>query len=186
MENTMALSHAIMTALLEQDMTGYELAKSFDTSLGLFWRASHQQIYQDLAKLQQQGLLAGEAITQQGKPDKIAYTLTSAGRSALERWVFDSSRLQESKDDLFVKLYNLSTTNSEHLSAEIAQRKAAMAQRLHLYQTIRQRHYHMPSALAVRQQGVYLALLAGIGGAEQFVCWCDQALALLSDINTAS
>ena len=47
----MALSHAIMTALLEEDLTGYDLAKKFDTSLGFFWQASHQQIYQDLKKL---------------------------------------------------------------------------------------------------------------------------------------
>ena len=49
----MALSHAIMTALLEDDLSGYELAKRFDTSLGFFWRASHQQIYQELRKLEE-------------------------------------------------------------------------------------------------------------------------------------
>ena len=40
----MALTHAILTALLEEDLTGYELAKQFDVSLGFFWTASHQQI----------------------------------------------------------------------------------------------------------------------------------------------
>ena len=44
----MALTHAILTALLEEDLTGYELAKQFDVSLGFFWTASHQQIYQTL------------------------------------------------------------------------------------------------------------------------------------------
>ncbi|MFT6051207.1 MAG: DNA-binding PadR family transcriptional regulator, partial [Halioglobus sp.] len=33
----MALQHAIMTALLEDEMSGYELAKAFDSSLGFFW-----------------------------------------------------------------------------------------------------------------------------------------------------
>ena len=48
----MALTHAILTALLEEDLTGYELAKQFDVSLGFFWTASHQQIYQTLWFLQ--------------------------------------------------------------------------------------------------------------------------------------
>ena len=37
----MALAHAIMTALIDDDLSGYELAKAFDVSLGFFWRASH-------------------------------------------------------------------------------------------------------------------------------------------------
>ena len=45
----MALSQAIMTALIDDDMSGIDLAKSFAASLGLFWRASHQQIYLSLS-----------------------------------------------------------------------------------------------------------------------------------------
>ena len=32
----MALAHAIMTALIEDDLSGYELARDFETSLGFF------------------------------------------------------------------------------------------------------------------------------------------------------
>ena len=52
----MALAHAIMTALLEDDLSGYELAKDFEASLGFFWHASHQQIYLELRKLVRQAL----------------------------------------------------------------------------------------------------------------------------------
>ncbi len=47
----MALAHAIMTALLEDDLSGYELAGDFETSLSFFCQASHQQIYLELRKL---------------------------------------------------------------------------------------------------------------------------------------
>ena len=47
----MALAHAIMTALIEDDLSGYELARDFEVSLGFFWSASHQQIYQELRKM---------------------------------------------------------------------------------------------------------------------------------------
>ena len=32
-------------------MSGYELAKTFDSSIGFFWKADHQQIYRELSKL---------------------------------------------------------------------------------------------------------------------------------------
>jgi DNA-binding PadR family transcriptional regulator len=176
----MALSHAIMTALLDDEMSGYELAKAFDVSLGLFWHASHQQIYQELRKLVERGYLERETIAQQGKPDKMAHRLTAAGRQALADWVWQESRVQEAKDDLWVKLYNLSPGNVSRLAAEVSQRREQTMQRLYLYERIRRRHYADPDALPVRRKGVYLALVAGIRQGEQFLAWCDDALELLA------
>ncbi len=179
----MALSHAIMTALLEDDMSGYELAKAFDISLGLFWRASHQQIYQELHKLADRGWLQRETVAQAGKPDKIVYALTEAGRSAMAEWVMGNSRVQEGKDDLFVKLYNLAESNAAHLAMEIGHRREQMMQRLYLYEKIRRRHYADPTALPVRRKGVFLALLAGIRQGEHFLAWCDEAQAILATVD---
>lgn len=182
----MALSHAIMTALLEDEMSGYELAKAFDVSLGLFWHASHQQIYQELRKLSDKGWLHKQTVPQTGKPDKIVYGLTSEGHRALQEWVFGDSRVQEAKDDLWVKLYNLSTDNVSRLRGELIERRDQMMQRLYLYEKIRRRHYHDPHALPVRRKGVYLALIGGIRQGEQFLQWCDEALELLGAVEAHS
>ncbi|MFT6285910.1 MAG: DNA-binding PadR family transcriptional regulator [Halieaceae bacterium] len=181
----MALSHAIMTALIDDDMSGYELAKSFDHSLGFFWQASHQQIYQDLRKLSEKGWLSKREVSQRGKPNKISYGLTIAGREAMAEWVYKTSKVQESKDDLFVKLYNLGEGNVAHLMLEIDQRRKNMMQRLYLYEKIRRAHYSDPECLPVRRQGVYLALLGGILNGEQFMQWCDEALELLAKVERA-
>ncbi|MEH6592073.1 MAG: PadR family transcriptional regulator [Halioglobus sp.] len=178
----MALSHAIMTALLEDEMSGYELAKSFDSSLGLFWRASHQQIYQELKKLSAKECLIGRSVAQEGRPAKIAYRLTDKGRAALEQWVLGESRVQEGKDDLLVKLYNLSEDNTAHLVAELEARREQIMGRLYLYERIRRRHYADPEALPVRRKGVYLALMAGVSQGEQFLQWCDDAVKVLARV----
>lgn len=182
----MALSHAIMTALLEDEMSGYELAKAFDVTLGLFWQASHQQIYRELHKLTDQGWLEKEPVAQQGKPDKIVHRLTAAGREALAEWVWGESRVQEGKDDLWVKLYNLSADNISRLAAEIAMRREAMMARLYLYEKIRRRHYDDPDSLPLRRKGIYLALIAGIRQGEQFLGWCDEALEFLASAESGS
>lgn len=178
----MALSHAIMTALLEDEMSGYELAKSFDSSLGLFWRASHQQIYQELKKLSVKGWLTGRSVAQEGRPGKIAYRLTRKGRVGLEEWVLGESRVQDSKDDLLVKLYNLNLDNVAHLVTELENRREQVMGRLYLYERIRRRHYDDPASLPVRRKGVYLALMAGVSQGEQFLQWCDEALTLLARV----
>ncbi len=176
----MALQHAIMTALLEDNMSGFELARAFDASLGFFWRASHQQIYQELKKLADKGLLRSKTMPQKGKPQKIVYSITMAGRQAMDSWVYQESRVQEAKDDLFVKLYNLSDKNLPHLISELEQRREKVMQRLYLYEKIRRSHYENPESLPTRRKGVYLALGWGTAHGEQYLQWCDEALEMLA------
>ncbi len=176
----MALQHAIMTALLEDEMSGFELARAFDSSVGFFWRATHQQIYQELKKLADKGLLKGETVPQTGKPRKIVYAITSAGRSAMHGWVYEESRVQEGKDDLFVKLYNLNSGNLYHMIGELERRREQVMQRLYLYEKIRRMHYEDPASLPLRRKGVYLSLNWSIQHGEQFLQWCDGALEMLA------
>jgi DNA-binding PadR family transcriptional regulator len=178
----MALSHAIMTAMLEDDMSGLELAQSFESSLGLFWRASHQQIYQELRKLSDKGWLSKRKVAQQARPSKIVYGLTKLGREALAKWVMGESRTQEGKDELIVKLYNLGPDNVAHLIMELEHRREQIMGRLYLYERIRRSGYDDPETLPVRRKGIYLALTAAISQGEQFLQWCDPALEMLAKV----
>jgi DNA-binding PadR family transcriptional regulator len=78
-----ALGDAILACLTERPMSGYELAKTFDSSIGFFWKADHQQIYRELSKLRDRGHIQGHEVVQSGKPNKLVYTLTPEGRAAL-------------------------------------------------------------------------------------------------------
>ena len=65
LDPAMSLPHAILTALLEKPSSGLELARRFDKSIGYFWSATHQQIYRELAKLEERAG-PGPAATQPG------------------------------------------------------------------------------------------------------------------------
>lgn len=182
----MALAHAIMTALLDSDLSGYELARDFETSMGFFWHASHQQIYQELHKLAEKSWLNRREVHQSGKPNKIVYGLTKAGREALADWVYSQSKTQTAKDELVIKLYNLSAENAAHLAAEIADRRKEMMRLLYMYEKIRVQHYGDPLSLPTRSKGAYLALIRGLGQGQQFLAWCDEALELLSSVDSVA
>src|SRR5215470_1172874 len=77
-----ALGDAILVCLTERPMTGYELAKTFDSSIGFFWKADHQQIYRELTRLRDKGHVQAREVVQSGKPNKLVYTLTVEGRAA--------------------------------------------------------------------------------------------------------
>ncbi len=178
----MALAHAILTALLEDDLSGSELARDFARSRGLFWQATHQQIYQELHRLAEKRLLNRREVATAGGPPRIVYGLTRAGREALAAWVAGASRYQPAKDELLLKLYSLDPGNAEHLAAEITARREETMRQLYLFEKIRRRHYTAPTALPVRGKGVYLALSLGIRQGEMLLAWCDEALALIAGL----
>ena len=64
----MALADAILACLTERPMTGYELAKTFDSSIGFFWKADHQQIYRELSKLRERGHIQGARSSSPANP----------------------------------------------------------------------------------------------------------------------
>jgi DNA-binding PadR family transcriptional regulator len=179
----MALSHAIMTALIDQDLSGYDLAKQFDVSLGFFWSASHQQIYQQLKSLSAAGEISVTEVSQSGKPAKRLYGLTNTGRNALLEWAQSESRRKPARDDLFVKLYNLGQLPDGLLIGEVEARYIEHQQRLELYQRIQQKGYDSPNALSKRRTGMYLALLAGIYQEQAAIAWCEEALTMLQSID---
>ena len=77
------LREVILTVLAHRPMTGYEIARNFDQVLSHFWRASHQQIYRELARMNGDGYVVFRAVAQSGKPEKKLYSLTKAGRAVL-------------------------------------------------------------------------------------------------------
>ena len=111
----MALGDAILACLTERPMTGYELAKTFDASIGFFWKADHQQIYRELSRLRDRGHIQGREVVQSGKPNKLVYTLTPEGRAALRHWAARPSSPPSIKDDLLVRLYALDSVDIEPL-----------------------------------------------------------------------
>ena len=181
---SMSLSHAILTALLDEDLTGYALAKQFDVSLGFFWQASHQQIYRELKGLHLAGSVNVLEVPQHGKPDKRVYSLTPQGRDMLESWITESTRARGTKDELFIKLFNVGSVPVGQVTAAVEQRRADHVGKLELYRKIETRNYASPLTLSDRKKGVYLSLLAGIRQEQTALAWCDDALDLLSTVKS--
>lgn len=184
----MALADAILVCLTEKPMTGYDLARTFDSSIGFFWMASHQQIYRELGRLKDRRLVQVQEIAQTGKPNRLVYSITEEGRSALRSWSTLASPPPTIRDDLLIRLYALQDIDVSALREQVALRLEHHQNRLARYQKIRERHFSAPH-LDRRETGRLLALDLGLLYETGWVQWCEEALSklgLLRDTNIVS
>jgi DNA-binding PadR family transcriptional regulator len=181
----MALSDAILVLLTEQPMSGYDLAKSFDASIGFFWTADHQQIYRVLGRLKEKGHVDVHEVIQSGRPNKLIYTITQSGLAALKIWSQRPSAPAPIKDDLLVRLYALEHVDVSALRIQLAQRLDLHTDRLHRFQTILKRHFS-GEALSLSQTGRLLGLRMGLRYEQACIEWCREALQSLPSCSGAA
>jgi DNA-binding PadR family transcriptional regulator len=181
----LALGDAILACLTERPMTGYELAKTFDASIGFFWKADHQQIYRELTRLRDRGHIQGREVVQSGKPNKLVYTLTPEGRTALRHWGARPSSPASIKDDLLVRLYALDSVDIEPLRADLMARLEHHRDRCSRYERILNKRF--PQGTALRADvGKLLGLRMGVRYERAVVEWCEEALDALSALSAGA
>ena len=181
----MALGDAILACLTERPMTGYELAKTFDASIGFFWKADHQQIYRELSRLRDKGHVQGREVVQSGKPNKLVYTLTAEGRAALKHWAARPSVPPSIKDDLLVRLYALDCVDIEPLRTDLMARLEHHRDRYERYERLLNKRF--PDGTAPPADvGKMLSLRLGMRHERMVVEWCEEALDALSALSGRS
>lgn len=178
----MALGEAILVCLTERPMSGYDLAKNFDASIGFFWRASHQQIYRELGKLREKGFVERQEISQSGKPNRILHTITPKGRTALFNWSKKPSRQPSIKDDLLVKLYAVEDVDLHTLKEQLLLRIEQHQSNLTKFKRIKERYYDNQD-LTLNQRGKAIALEMGIEEQSSRILWLEKTLTKISEIN---
>jgi DNA-binding PadR family transcriptional regulator len=181
----MALGDAILACLTERPMTGYELAKTFDTSIGFFWKTDHQQIYRELSRLRDRGYIQGREVVQSGKPNKLIYTLTGDGRAAFRHWAARPSTPPSIKDDLLVRLYALEAVDIEPLRADLMARQEHHRDRYERYERILNKRFPDGTA-SPADLGKLLNLRIGLRHERMVAEWCEEAIAALSAMSGAN
>ena len=181
----MALGDAILACLTERPMTGYELAKTFDSSIGFFWKTDHQQIYRELSRLRDRGYIQGREVVQSGKPNKLVYTLTTAGKAAFRHWAARPSTPASIKDDLLVRLYALDSVEIAPLRADLMARLEHHRDRYERYERIVKKRF--PDGVASPADvGKLLNLRIGLRHEKMVAEWCEEAITALSAISRGS
>ncbi|MBD2128670.1 PadR family transcriptional regulator [Microcoleus sp. ZQ-A2] len=175
----MAIAHAILVSLIECSASGYDLGKRFESSVGFFWKATHQQIYRELTKLEEQGWISAEVIAQENRPDKKLYSVTELGKQQLIEWMVQPGEPTPIKDDLLVKIFAGYLAPKETILTELERHRQLHQERLKIYQDIEHEFCQNLQSLSQANKFHYLTLRKGIGYEMDWITWCDEAIELL-------
>jgi len=186
----MALRHAVLAALLEGEASGYQLAKRFAVAVANFWSATSQQLYRELERLEQEGLVQARVVEQLRRPNKRMFTLTASGRDELRAFTRQPARTTAIRDDLLVKLQAIDSGDHSAVRAAVSTRLEQARDKLAQYDRLRD------DLLAGRDEdeylrdaervGPYLTLMAGQLYEQLNIHWCTTVLEALAQRSATS
>src|SRR4051794_15551665 len=118
----MPLHHAVLALLVDGPSHGYELKGRFEAAIGPQWGGLNVgHLYQILDRMVRDGYVTRSHVSQQDRPDKTRYTLSSDGLHELQTWAGSAwVRTSGFRDELFLKLFGAARLGEPALTAFVA------------------------------------------------------------------
>jgi DNA-binding PadR family transcriptional regulator len=173
----MALKHTILAFLSRQPLSGYDVAKEFAEGFGsCFWKASQQQVYAELTKLERQGSVIYEAIPQPGRLDKKIYSITDQGQQELLDWLIKPCEPAAIREDLGVMGLAGHLISSQVVLREIERRRQLHVEMVQHIERLDEYFSQHLDSLDLKDLYMHLVIRRGIRYQEGWVAWCDEAI----------
>lgn len=190
----MSLKHGLLGLLNYKSLTGYELDKTFRSSLSFFWQAKTSQIYRELDAMEEKGWLNSQRIMQTEKPNKRVYTITHSGKEELANWfslpdsdIADAMRV---KSAFLMRIFFAGeTTTQQALALLRSYREKCMESKnaLSLAHVSASSYAETitPETITAEKRVTFwkLSILYGESYYASGIAWADQAIALLEEEN---
>ncbi len=170
--------YAVLGFLCRRPMSGYDLKKAVESSVGNFWKESYGQIYPILKRLDRDGLAQKADAGDGGKRARHAYSITPAGREALRRWLEEPTEPQQLRNELLLKLFFGARGDGAWSRRQVEQSRARLVADLERYKDIHERLRREHADDADFQHWA-ITLRYGERDAQALIEWCDETLALL-------
>jgi DNA-binding PadR family transcriptional regulator len=120
------LHYIILGLLGAHPMSGYDIKRAFDRSLATYWNAGNSQIYTTLKALAARRLVSSETIQQEGRPNRRVYSLTAAGRTALDAWLAEPVPARFTKDEFLTRLFFCGQTSDTTALRHLEEHEATL------------------------------------------------------------
>ena len=156
--------------------TGYDIKGVVDRSTRFFWAASYGQIYPELRRLEQAGLVEGKS-SPTGARKRKEYRLTEAGRSELLRWLESPPQMPEVRDESLLKLFFADMLAVEQALEQLRRRRVGHEEFLAVLKEIDARP-------GEDTPFIDLVLRYGIAYAEFNIAWCAEQETRLGEAAT--
>ena len=96
------LKFALLGLIDRKPITGYDIVKEFESRvMANFWYAKHSQVYPELKRLTDEGLVEFKIVLQGERMEKKLYTITPKGHAEFVNWMKQDEEIGVTPKDLF-------------------------------------------------------------------------------------
>jgi PadR family transcriptional regulator, regulatory protein AphA len=162
-----ATAYVILGMVSKESRSGYEIKGVVDNTTRFFWAASYGQIYPELKRLAEAGLVAGIDSPTGGRR-RTVYSITEAGEAELKAWLRRPPETFEMREEGLLKLFFANVLPP----AEAVPILRAM--RAHRLAAAAQLHAMEPAAREKEDPFPLMVLRGGIEFTEWFADWCER------------
>jgi PadR family transcriptional regulator AphA len=177
------VAYVILAGLMLKSRSGYDFARWIERVTDHFFAIGHSSIYPTLADLEYRGLVTYKVVASDRGPQRKVYSLTAAGREALLGWVEEPAAETQVRDEQLVKALCYPFLPEEHALARVREVKARYAAKVARYRELERALKEQVQKGDISWEaylGMLLTLKRGIGAAESYVRWCDEAAEMVS------
>lgn len=177
------LKYAILGLLNRQSMTGYDIKKAFeDRALTSFWHAEHSQIYPELAKLVNEGMIKYDTEIKGDKMETKLYTITPEGHDEFIAWIKEDAPIERTYKDIFrLRTYfSESLSNDEFLdllNSQLKQHTIKCDELVHVKTKV---FNNNPPMIGTEELGDYLVLDGAILRERAYITWLNNCIEIIS------
>jgi DNA-binding PadR family transcriptional regulator len=167
-----ATAYVILGMVSHEPRSGYEIKAAVDDTTRFFWAASYGQIYPELKRLSEAGLVEGIDASR-GDRKRTVYAITADGVAELKDWLRKPPETSEMREEGLLKLFFAGALKP----AEAVETLRAMRKRrLELTERLRSME---PEKTELKDPFPLMVLRAGIEFNEWFADWCERMEAQL-------
>ena len=167
MESLSATAYVILGMVSKEPRSGYEIKAVVDNSTRFFWAASYGQIYPELKRLAEAGLVVGSDAPTGGRR-RTVYEITADGEEELKAWLRQPPSTYEMREEGLLKLFFANVLPAEE-AVEIVR-----AMRAHRRAANAQLRAMEPVAEAKEDPFPLAVLRGGIEFTDWFADWCER------------
>jgi len=177
------LKYAILGLLMQAPVTGYDISKAFGVGLGSFWSAKHSQIYPELKRLTEEGLIEYRTVIQGEKLEKKLYEITPAGKEDFLSWLAQDQPLDPTPKDVFKlrSYYSEWLPEQEYLTL-LQKQMEKRSYKLNILASRLEKNYGGvdPATLEGMARGDYLVLMGAVMRERAYLEWLQKSYDLVS------
>jgi PadR family transcriptional regulator AphA len=174
--------YAILGLLSFQPLSGYDIRKNIEKSIGYFWSENYSQIYPNLKALAQEGLATVSVTETEGKPDRKVYSITPDGLAELRQWLMLPPEPEVRRFELLLKLFfghQIDSKILEDFVIEYKNQHQTMLDELEEIENLLLSIEH-PS---IEQTYQLMTVRYGISVAKALTDWCAQCLETFEEMH---